>query len=517
MRGGQAHGIPRYLCERKKAGKRLYCWHGTNPIGLEKVRTAGIPRARADRLIAKLKEDRRGGRRYVITAAQNATPVNSNFFGSLLRYCAVNKAQLLVIPYRYKNPTSLWSKKAEHDDWWAPELAPYLIDKRTELNRHLVLMADIKTQPTADRPLQGFETITGAKSGIIGHPKLELTTIATPQARLPKILTTTGTVTRSNYIPGKAGKKGEHHHTFGATVVEISGDTFHLRQINAVRDGSFMDLRRRYTAAAGATDIGQISALVMGDSHIEFIDPLVAGATFGRNGILATLRPKNLVWHDVNDFYARAHHDRDDTFINYAKHHFGRNNVERELDAAFKFIDRHTPLKTTSIIVRSNHSHDFLERWVKEANPKLDPENAVFWARTFEAMCLGSEMSENGAKTIDPFKFWAERKMTTFKRARFLTDDESCVIEGIEVGLHGHRGINGSRGTRAQFGRIGVKTIIGHSHSPGIYDGTYQVGTSSLLRLAYNHGPSSWLNTHAIIYPNGKRTLISVIDGRWKA
>jgi hypothetical protein len=64
--------------------------------------------------------------------------------------------------------------------------------------------------------------------------------------------------------------------------------------------------------------------------------------------------------------------------------------------------------------------------------------------------------------------------------------------------------------------RIGVKSIIGHSHTPAIEEGCYQVGTSTKLSRGYTHGPSSWLNTHCLIYPNGKRTLINVIDGKWR-
>lgn len=29
-------------------------------------------------------------------------------------------------------------------------------------------------------------------------------------------------------------------------------------------------------------------------------------------------------------------------------------------------------------------------------------------------------------------------------------------------------------------------------------------------------GASSWLNTHCLLYANGKRSLINVIDGEWR-
>jgi hypothetical protein len=82
--------------------------------------------------------------------------------------------------------------------------------------------------------------------------------------------------------------------------------------------------------------------------------------------------------------------------------------------------------------------------------------------------------------------------------------------------MHGHLGANGARGGLRGFSKLGVKTIVGHSHTPGIIEGAYQVGTSSHLKLEYNDGPSSWLNTHALVYPNGKRTLINIIKGKWR-
>jgi hypothetical protein len=90
------------------------------------------------------------------------------------------------------------------------------------------------------------------------------------------------------------------------------------------------------------------------------------------------------------------------------------------------------------------------------------------------------------------------------------------MINNIEVGYHGDHGPNGARGSRAQFGKIGTKVIIGHGHSPGIREGAYQVGTSSLLDLEYVKGPSSWLATHCVVYSNGKRSLLNIVEGEWK-
>ncbi len=500
--------------------RRVCAWHGTNPAGVAEEQAAGIPEALAARMAAFIDARRKAGRQtYVVTSAQNATGVHRRALESLQTYCRVNKAQLLVIPYRYRNPTSMWSQRAQHDDWWASELHPYLVNCRVDLNRHLVLLADIMTQPTATSPLEGFETITGGRSGIIGHPKLELVTVPTPQQKLPKILTTTGAVTKKNYIPSKAGKKGEFHHTFGACVVEVDGDRFHVRQLNMRNDGSFCDLTAEYDGPK-VRRYDRIPALVMGDTHVEVIDPKVVAATFeGPDSIVGALRPEVLVWHDVFDGQSNNHHDRGRTFHEYVKHHAGRRNVEAEVDRTLAFVDQATPKNTRNVIVASNH-HDFLKEWVESTDPRHDPENVMFWAETYLAIVRSehTRWTPSGVTVQDPFAYWGMKKLRTAAQATFLRRDQPHQIKGVEVGYHGDRGPGGARGTRLAFSKLGVRSIIGHTHAPGIRDGAYQVGTSSRLDLTYAAGsPSAWLHCHAVIYPNGKRSLIPIIDGEWRS
>jgi len=456
-----------------------------------------------------------GQKRFVITAAQNATPVFTPFFEALRQYCEHTGAELIVVPYRYHNPTSMWSQKSKDQDWWAPELAPYLCEQRIPLNRHLTLLGDIKTQPTATRPLSGFETITGGRSAIVAHPKLELVTIPTPHHRLPKILTTTGACTARNYTESKAGKKGDFHHTLGACVVEIHGGTFHIRQINAMQDGTFMDMNHEYSDAGWVYHEG-VEALVMGDTHFEFVDPDVVKGTFGEGGIVETLRPKRLVWHDIHDFYSRNHHHEGEVFTNFAKHHALRDDVKEWLRKTFEFVDAVTPAGVESVFVPSNHP-DALARWVKHADWRSDPRNAVFLLETALVMLKSSVMTDSGTSTVDPFVYWAGQMLKCADRCTFLKRDESYQVKDIELCYHGDKGANGARGSISGFGKIGAKTVIGHSHSPGIRDGAYQVGLSARYRLEYNSGPSSWLQTHCVVYPNGKRSLINIIDGKWRA
>lgn len=478
---------------------------------------AGVPPAR--RVAAAEVETERYARplnasRYLITSAQNATPVHEGFLAALQVAAKHLKAELVVIPFRYKNPTSIWSRKQDSEERWAPELEPFLFNVRRKLCSNLVLLGDVKVQPTASSPLTGFEALTGAESCILGHPKLQLRSVAAPSSRYPKILSTTGACTRRNYTDTKAGKLGAFHHFLGALVVEVDARQFRLYQVNADRvDGSFTHLDRHYTAA-GHRPAPPALGLVMGDTHVRTTDRAVDQATFGPGGIVETLRPLVRVWHDLFDGYSVNPHHGGNPFIAQAKHRAGWGNAAEEVTAAVEFVRQRTPPGTRSVIVPSNHD-DFLSRWVIATDWRQSPGNASFYLETAQAMLASVRMGPGGAEYADPFRYWVER-LRGKAPIRCLAKDESFKLADVECGLHGHAGPDGARGTMKNLSRIGAKVISGHGHSPGIEEGHYRVGTSTPRSLEYTGGPSSWLNAHCITYATGKRSLLFVVDGRWR-
>lgn len=464
-----------------------------------------------------------GFTRYVVTSAQNDTPVHEPFLQVLNNYCEVNDARLIVIPYRYKNPTSIWNDNNKSGEYWAAPLREFIVDKMTRLSDNFVIMANVKIQPTAIQPLSGFDGYTGLDSAIIGHPKIQLTTVPTPSQHLPKILTTTGAVTIPNYTDSKAGWKGEFHHSLAALIVEIDdvGGT-HIRHVHGDdTTGEFYDLDKYYTATE-VTEGNRIASLVTGDTHAEFMDKLVESATYtAADSMCALLKPETIVRHDVEDFYARNHHHKNNDLIAFGKHHFGRNNVEESLQVTADFIDKTTYPDSVNIIVKSNHD-EALDRWLREAEPKYDPENALLYHFLKWNQLKNVRRTETGYKSIDPFEFWCHnapngKGLKSKEQTKFLKRDESFRVADIELGFHGDIGPNGSRGSIKSFAKIGPKTVIGHSHSPGIHEGAYQVGVSARLDLEYASGPSSWHHTHCLIYQDGSRTLVHVVGGKWKA
>lgn len=502
-------GKQRYGCY--PGGK--FCYTTTDPTATKEVTQAGRTKGKTPLFKRSLGDTQT----FIITAAQNATPIHKGFLKACEALCNERNGEILAIPLRYKNPTSRWSKSQANEEVWDPLLAPYLCNQRKRLNKNLVLLGDIKTQPTAVNPLTGYDALTHGESSIIGHTKLALRTIPTPQNRFPKILTTTGAVTVPNYTDSRAGKMGEFHHTLGAALVEIKGNQFHLRQINAHPDGTFIDLDRIYGIEwdkRGYAEAAMPLALVMGDTHVDFIDPDVERATFGKGGIVDTLRPQYLVWHDLLDGYAVNPHHANNPFASIAKVKNERMDIMREVRRAIDFLDQRTPDTAKSIIVPSNHD-DFLARWIVNTDWRTQPGNAEFYLETALAMVRGTEFGDAGTTYPSPFIYWGRKELPK-DRVQFLERDESFALENVELGMHGDLGPNGARGSIKNLRRIGVKSIIGNSHSPGIDEGCYQTGTSTRLRLEYNVGASSWLNTHCLLYANGKRSLINVIDGEWR-
>lgn len=441
-------------------------------------------------------------KRYVCTFAQNATPVHQGFFESLRNY----PAELIVIAGRYRNPTSIWTDKDRGEQWYASEVLPFLLEERKQLCTNLCVMGDVHIRPTAKRPLTGWEVTVGRNSAIFGHCKHAFETVPTA-TRTPRLLLTTGACTVANYTDSNAGKHGQAHHIIGAVVVEIEADgTYFTRQINAEKSGAFIDLDKRYTPE-GVEDAGPALALTMGDIHVGQEDEEVLSAT---QELSKLLKPRHLILHDVLDFRSRNHHDKGIKKA-YEKHAAGLESVEEEVINAVNAIRVMSKWADKTIVVRSNHDAAF-DRYLEEADPHRDTVNARYyfavWHRLFEEHAMTG-------KWADAFELEA-RRIGIPKVVKFLDRNEDFTIRDVSYGFHGDIGISGSRGSSAQFAKLGVKTVTGHSHSPKIVDGNFTAGVTAKLDQGYNTIPSNWLHAHVVQYANGKRTIICIVRGRFK-
>lgn len=501
-------GIPRSTVRHHlaKAGTRPKPLHGGSDSGLKHTRRA-VPR--------------KGVRRYICTSAQNNTLVHGPTWDALCTLANHYDAEILVSRFTYnKNafaqPEKPGSGMAEDTDlWYDSRLTPYISDQRVELAPGLMWCGEMNILPTAVRPLSGFETFTGRRSGIFPHVKVQLQSVPSGKEQDTKLNFTTGTVTMMNYIQKKAGLKAEFHHVFGALLVEVDrkGRWF-CRQLNVDSDGVLHDLNLRIKGDEIIES--RVEAINWGDVHVAQLDPGVGELAWGKGGMLDTLRPRYQFMHDTVDFRARNHHDVGNPHAMFQRYVNGEESVRRELQDVVRFLEQSQREDCTVLVVDSNHDNA-LTRWLRESDYRRDPINAIFFLEAQLRKYRAIESNETDFHIIE----WALRLLGCPEEIEFLREDESFVIlrdrGGIECGMHGHLGPNGSRGTPRGLSRLGRRANTGHTHSTEIIDGLYVAGTSTKLDVGYNRGPSSWSHSHIVTYPNGKRAIVTMFGGAWRA
>lgn len=454
---------------------------------------------------AKKREFNKKTKRFIITWAQNDTPVHNAFISNIEEYAQKLGADIHVIAGRYKNPTSVFTDR-EYDTW-DDRVNSYLDANRHEVHKYMWIMSDVKIQPTAVNPMSGLQGMSGLNSCVFGSPKVHMETIPVLEGNLPKMMLTTGACTPKNYTDSKAGKKGEFHHTLGFVVVEIKDDeVFFARQVTADDNGTFYDLFYKVEyldseCESIITQISSVEAAVLGDIHFGQEDQRVIDKTLE---MFEIIKPKHVVLHDVFDGLSVNHHESKDPFMQYKREMDGTNSLKNEVSYMLHGLNQF--LKYNVTIVRSNHD-DFLDRWLKATDWRKSTtlKNSLEYME-YSAVLLRGE-APNG---IIPYLIKKQ-----YPHFRTLGRSDSFVVKGWELGQHGDIGSNGSRGSLLQFRQLNTKIVVGHYHSPGRKDGALAVGTSTKLRVNYNIGPSGWLHSHVLIHTNGKAQHIHFIKGEY--
>jgi hypothetical protein len=445
--------------------------------------------------------------RFIITWGQNNTKVHKGFYQNMETYAAEIDADIHIILGRYKNPTSL--STVSEDEVWVEEIGRYGDANRHDIHKYVSIMSDVKVQPTAINPMSGMQGMSGINSCIFGSPKVQMEMISVLEGNKPKMMLSTGSVTVKNYTDSKAGKKGEFHHTLGFCVVEIKDkDTFFVRQVTADdKTGNFTDLF--YKAEGGKVGrIDAIEAIVLGDLHFGHHDQEVIDTTLS---FMDKIKPNHVILHDVFDGDSISHHQMKDPFIQYGKEIAGTNDLGKELDGLMEGLKPFEKFSNV-VIVRSNHD-DFLDRWLKNEDWKKQPtfKNSRLYMQLSDILL--EQYGTSPMKIDGVIPALIKRKYPNFIT---LGRNSSYKVKGgWELGQHGDIGSNGSRGSLLQFRQLNTKIVVGHYHSPGRKDGAMAVGTSTKLRVGYNNGPSTWLQSHVIIHKDGRAQHINFINGEF--
>ena len=431
-------------------------------------------------------------KRFIITSAQSGTPVNKNFIKNIEAYADYINAEILVIPFRYKNPTSVFTNEEKDNEWWDNDIVKYLTLNRHNLNKGISVLSDVPIQPTASNPLLGLEGMTSGHSCVVGHPRFELKVIPVMDGCKPKIMFTTGCCTKSNYTSSKAGKKGEFHHSIGFAVIEIKdNETFFFRQVSAnEKTGEFIDLFYHVHNCEINRET-EVEACAMGDIHVAHVDKEVVDLTL--NNLFTKLKPKKIFIHDIMDSESISHHNLKDPFKLHQMEISGRNSLANEVEDMLNWLEQ---IKDYNVyIVKSNH-----DTHIDQFLASTDWRKMVTFKNALPYMEYATAILKGEAPDgIVPYII-----NKRFPNFNCLTDDSNVTVKGFLMSVHGHLGASGSRGSVQQFSRLSTKSVTGHSHTISRIGGAISVGTSTHLRVGYNKSFSNWVQAHGIVNRLGK-------------
>ena len=454
--------------------------------------------------------ERLKGQRFIITSAQNNTLLHDKFWKTLKRMAKRTKSKLVVGRFTYNK--NGWQKITADSEnvTWEEELHPFFVDEQVKLADDLIFCGELDILPTNVYPLNGLDNYAGVNSAIIPHAKMQMRSLATMKHEDAKFLYTTGTVTQHNYIQRRAGQIAEYHHVYGAMVVEVSdsGEWF-TRQLNADDHGIVYDLDRVWgpTWDKPISEFGR-PYVNLGDIHIEKSDEVQMSTALS---MLVKLAPEKVFIHDLLDMRSRNHHNTSDP--HFLVGHLG-HTVEADVQKAALWLQSMTQAfpDTEFIVIRSNHD-EALGKWVREGTKFMDPINLRYW-HLLNYMQL-YQIEQGVPFDIFAYALFNAGLKPNNPNVRFVQEDESVLLRGIEFGMHGHLGPNGARGNPKSYRQIGRRANIGHTHSAGILDGVWTAGVLGSLDMGYNKGPSSWSCSHILTYPNGKRAIITQRGKQW--
>ena len=445
---------------------------------------------------------------YIATAAQNSTALHTPFWQNLVAYQRYLGAELLVGRFIYNTGAGPTVSDATIRKGIEPAYDPRIEQRMFEgdlkprkLAPSLWWCPEMNILPTAGRPLTGLHTYGAGASIIIPHAKVAMNSLPTAHYARANFAYTTGAATRKNYIAKKAGLMAAFHHSHSALIIEVQGDRWWVRQLNANSLGKFHDLTNCVDRGKVTTS-HPIETISWGDIHASEVTASDLKSHWGGGGILEHLQPRVQFMHDLFSSTATSHHEIKKPSFRYRKWVEGHTML-RDIDDSARFLRAAHRDWCKTVVVRSNHD-EHPDRWLDEADPNKDPANAEIF---YEA-----KLAQMRGHKDWMFVPWAMYKYGGPDEVQFLSVNDTYKVKGVEHSHHGHKGPNGSRGSPLGLSRMADKCTTGHIHAAGIIDGVYTGGVTG-IEQEYAEGPGSWSQSHVLQYDTGKRAIVTCFDG----
>lgn len=445
--------------------------------------------------------------KFVFVSIGSFCTVDFNFLNCLKNYAQVNNAMIIGLPLfkRYD--------KSMSDFCIDPAITEYMWVAFEDIKLNSNLMVQIlRNSPTVKSTIAGINQLVSKfdSSIIVAGINQQLRYIPVLKEKTPNLIASTGCCTEYEpvkkddplNIPTKAEKLAKERLSIkGALVVELDDeDTFTVRNIEADNDGTFIDLGVKYFADAYLNVSS--STFIIGDLHAPLHNEELLEANIRA---IKEYHCNKVVLHDSVNMAYVSHHNADKAIVRAQMVEDGRADILNEVEVFAGILEKLTSLPEVQqvIIPYSNHPAH-LEQCIQDIGRMTkDDINLRTMLQCAIAMLDNKNVLQFLTEEIVGFQS---------DKIDWVNEDDGREVYGVQVGLHGSEKVNGGRLTPTSTNNAFPKTVLAHRHSAGIDGDTITVGIACEKEQGYNHGLSSWTESSAIIYPNGKVQLLTFVN-----
>lgn len=376
-----------------------------------------------------------------------------------------------------------------------PSTMFWATDKLIEIKQDLVLINNSGYRQRVSH----FRDV--ASSVIVPHHSFTL--LSTPNVFNQKVnyVISTGSISKlSSYAKNHAGMVMAKSHKLGCLLIDLDQNVMFQKDL---------------------ADHSKPQTLVMGDVHLPFKNESDYEAFEAKLAkYIAEYNVKEVVFHDYVDF-------------GFASHHLYNSGISQVQDRSLEVIDKTVNtllIQHLSIvscltinnvkmrIVYSNHDSHYI-KGLLSLHPKSLTNTTEQYLYYSLALSFLKDREKNPIEAffdvlmdlLTPVSQEQYKKLCERVDFQFLSVYNNKQVGGYFLGLHGDHGANGARFTPEQAASIGVKLVVGHSHSASRFNDVLTVGTSSPLNMGYNaKGLSSWSACDVIIKESSAFHLVSL-------
>lgn len=446
--------------------------------------------------------------KFVFVSVGSLCPADYNFLASLRNYARLNDAMVIGLPM-FKS-----SDKTMYDFCVDPKIKDYMwiTFEDIRLNNNLVVQV-LKTSCTTKSTLTGIDQLVAEydSSIIVAGSNQQLQYIPVLKNKTPNMVASTGCCTEYKphskndepVVPTKAEKLAQKRISIkGGLIVDIiNKEQFSVKNIEADEYGNFIDLGNEYRSDGSVVSVDG-AAYIIGDLHVPEHNKELLNLNLQ---LIKDLNCTKVVLHDSVNMAYVSHHNADNAPYKAQLVEEGKANILGEVKQLAEVLESisQIPSVESIIIPHSNHPAHF-DKFIQDLS-RVEKDNINLRTSLLALLALLDN------KII--LKYMVE-DIVGYKNDKvdWVKEDEGREIYGVQVGLHGSEKVNGGRLTPTSTNKAFSKTVLAHRHSAGIDGDTITVGIACEKEQGYNHGLSSWTESSAVIYPNGKVQLLTFVN-----